>query len=314
MKILISDKTSPQCAEILRSAGHQVDEKFGISPAELKSIIGNYHGLIVRSATKVTAEIIEAATNLKVIGRAGAGVDNIDVAAAHARGILVMNTPGANTNAVVELTLAYLLALSRHLYQASSSLKEGRWEKKKLTGTEIEGKVLGIIGYGKIGRHVAIKAQALGMKVICFDPYVGRNIIDQHGVRLLADLDELLGQADYVSIHVPKSPETTNYIRKEHFQKMKPGVIFVNCARGGIVNEKDLLWALDEGIVAAAGIDVFQTEPPTDLTLAQHPKVTCTPHLGASTKEAQDNVGIQIARQFVDFFAGKEPRNVVLPK
>ncbi len=314
MKILISDKTSPKCAEILRNAGHEVDEKFGISPEELLKIIGDYDGLIVRSATKVTREVIEAAKNLKVIGRAGSGVDNIDVKAATEKGIVVMNTPGANTNAVVELTLTYLFALSRHLYQASHSMKEGRWEKKKLTGTEVQGKLLGVIGYGKIGREVAIKSRCLGMEVICYDPYVGRDLIDQFGVRLVGDLDDLLTRADYITIHVPKTPETTNYIRKEHFEKMKKGVYFINCARGGIVNEKDLLWALNEGIVAGAGIDVYEKEPPEDMSLVQHPNVICTPHLGASTYEAQENVGVQIAQQFVDMFAGKGVRNQVKPK
>ncbi len=314
MKILISDKTSPKCAEILREAGHEVDEKFGISHEELVQIIGNYDGLIVRSATKVTRDVLDAAKNLKVIGRAGTGVDNIDVKAAAEKGIVVMNTPGANTNAVVELTLSYLFALSRHLYQASHSMKEGKWEKKKLTGREVQGKLLGVIGYGKIGREVAIKSRCLGMDVICYDPYVGRDLIDQFGVRLVADLDELLTTADYITIHVPKTPETTNYIRKEHFQKMKKGVYFINCARGGIVNEKDLLWALNEGIIAGAGIDVYEQEPPEDLSLVQHPNVICTPHLGASTFEAQENVGVQIARQFVDMFAGRGIRNQVKPK
>ena len=314
MKILISDKTSPKCAAILREAGHEVDEKVGLSPEELKSIIGEYDGLIVRSATKVTAEIIEQAKNLKVIGRAGSGVDNIDVKAATEKGIVVMNTPGANTNAVVELTLTYLLSLSRNLYKASHSLKEGRWEKKKLTGTEVLGKTLGVIGYGKIGRQVAIKSRCLGMEVICYDPYVGREIVDQFGVRLVANLDDLLPVADYISIHVPKTPETTNYITKEQFQKMKRGVIFINCARGGIVNEDDLLWALNEGIVAAAGIDVFEVEPPQNLDLVRHENVICTPHLGASTYEAQENVGVQIAQQFVDMFAGKGIRNQVRPR
>ena len=314
MKILISDKTSPKCAEILRAAGHQVDEKTGLSPEELKSIIGEYHGLIVRSATKVTADIIEAAKNLKVIGRAGSGVDNIDVKAAAERNIVVMNTPGANTNAVVELTISYLFALSRHLYQATSSLKEGRWEKKKLLGQELLGKTLGIVGYGKIGRQVAIKSRCFGMDVICYDPYVGREIIDQFGVRLVSELDELLSTADYISIHVPKIPETTNYISREQFGKMKKGVYFINCARGGIVNEADLLWALEENIVAGAAVDVFEEEPPQDLTLVKHPRVICSPHIGASTIEAQENVGIQIAHQFADMFAGKGIRNVVKPK
>jgi D-3-phosphoglycerate dehydrogenase len=314
MKLLITDKSSPDCAKILREAGHEVDEKFGISPEELKSVIGNYDGLIVRSATKVTAEIIAEGKKLQVIGRAGSGVDNIDVKAASEKNIIVMNTPGANTNAVVELTLAYILALGRYLYNASETMKAGKWEKKRLTGTEVYEKTLGIIGYGKIGRQVSIKAQCLGMDVVCYDPYVGREIIDQFGVKLVANLDDILKIADYISIHVPKTPETTNFITKKEFAKMKKGVYFVNCARGGIVNEKDLLWALNEEIVAAAGIDVYETEPPIDSDLVKHPRVMCTPHLGAATKEAQENVGKQIAQQFVDMFSGKEIRNVVKPR
>ncbi len=314
MKVLISDKSSPGCANILREAGHTVDEKFGLSADELKGIIGNYEGLIVRSATKVTTDIISAAKKMKVIGRAGSGVDNIDVKAAAAQKIIVMNTPGGNTNAVVELTLAYMMALGRHLYTASATMKDGKWEKKKLSGTEVLEKTLGVIGYGKIGRQVAIKSRCLGMEVICYDPYVGREIIDQFGVRLVADLDELLRKADYISVHVPKTPETANFITRNEFSKMKKGVYFINCARGGIVKEADLLWALDEGIVTAAGIDVFENEPPTDMKLINHPRVMCTPHIGASTAEAQENVGTMIAQQFVDMFAGKETRNVVKPR
>ncbi len=314
MKILISDKSSAECANILRNAGHEVDEKFGISPEELKTIISKYDGLIVRSATKVTAEVISAGKKLKVIGRAGSGVDNIDVKTAVNNDIIVMNTPGVNTNAVVELTLAYILALGRHLYTASDTMKAGKWEKKKLVGTEVLDKILGIMGYGKIGRQVAMKSKCLGMEVICYDPYVGREIIDQAGVRLVANLDEVLKKSHYISVHVPLTSETTNFISKKEFSKMQKGVYFINCARGGIVNEKDLLWALNEEIVAAAGIDVYEKEPPVDLALIQHPKVMCTPHLGASTVEAQENVGKQIAQQFVDMFAGKDIRNVVKPR
>jgi D-3-phosphoglycerate dehydrogenase len=314
MKILISDKTSPKCGEVLRNAGHSVDEKFGIAADELKKIINEYDGLIVRSATKVTADIISAADNLKVIGRAGSGTDNIDVKTAADKKIIVMNTPGANTNAVVELTLGYLFALSRHFYTASHTMKEGLWEKKKLVGKEMSGKILGVIGYGKIGRQVAIKSRCLGMDVICYDPYVGREIIDQFGVRLVANLEEVLNNADYISIHVPKTEETTNLIGKEAFEQMKKGVFFINCARGGIVNEEALLWALKEEIVAAAGVDVYSKEPPGNLELVKHPRVMCTPHIGASTAEAQENVGTQIAEQFVEMFAGKGTRNVVKPR
>lgn len=313
MKILISDKTAPKCAEVLRAAGHEVDEKFGISPDELKNTIANYHGLIVRSATKVTREIIGIAKELKVIGRAGSGVDNIDVAAAGEKNIVVMNTPGGNTNAVAELTLSYMLALSRDLYNTSKSLKEERWEKKKFMGGEVLNKTLGILGYGKIGRSVALKSKCLGMEVLCYDPYVGRDIIDQFSIRLVADIEQVLSVADYISVHVPKKPETENMIAKEQFQIMKKGVFLINCARGGVVDEKALLWALNEGIVAGAALDVFEVEPPQDFSLVKHPKVLCTPHLGAATYESQENVAIKIAEQIADMFAGKGIRNSVTP-
>lgn len=314
MKILISDKTAPKCAEILRAAGHEVDENFGISPDELKSIISNYHGLIVRSATKVTREVIGMAKDLKVIGRAGSGVDNIDCAAAEEKNIVVMNTPGGNTNAVAELTIAYMLALSRDIYNTSKSLKDERWDKKKFMGTEVLNKTLGILGYGKIGRSVALKSKCLGMDVLCYDPYVGRDIIDQFSIRLMADIEQVLSVADYISVHVPKKPETQNMISKAQFQTMKKGVFLVNCARGGIVDEKALLWALNEGIVAGAALDVFEVEPPEEFSLIKHPKVLCTPHLGAATHESQENVAIKIAEQIADLFAGKGTRNAVTLK
>lgn len=314
MKILISDKTAPKCAEILRAAGHEVDEKFGISADELKSVVTNYHGLIVRSATKVTKEVIDLANNLKVIGRAGSGVDNIDCEAASQKNIVVMNTPGGNTNAVAELTIGYMFALSRDVYATSKSLKDEKWEKKKFMGKEVMNKTLGILGYGKIGRSVALKSKCLGMDVLCFDPYVGRDIIDQFSIRLVADLSQVLTVADIISVHVPKKPETTNMISKEQFQMMKKGVYIINCARGGIVHEKALLWALDEGIVAGAAVDVFETEPPEDFSLIKHPKVICTPHLGAATYEAQENVAVKIAEQIADMLAGKGIRNAVTAK
>lgn len=314
MKILISDKAAPKCAEILRAAGHEVDEKFGISPDELRNIIANYHGLIVRSATKVNQDIIGLAKNLKVIGRAGSGVDNIDCEAANEKNIVVMNTPGGNTNAVAELTVAYLFALSRELYSTTKSLKEERWEKKKFMGREVLNKTLGILGYGKIGRSVALKSKCLGMEVLCYDPYVGRDIIDQFSIRLVADISQVLSVADFISVHVPKKPETTNMITKEQFEMMKKGVFIINCARGGIIDEKALLWALDEGIVAGAALDVYQIEPPQDFSLIKHPKVMCTPHLGAATYEAQENVAVQIAEQIAGMFAGKDIRNAVTGK
>ncbi len=311
MKILISDKSSPICAEILREAGHEVDENTGLSPDELKSIIGNYDGLIVRSATKVTADILASAANLKVIGRAGTGVDNIDIAAAANQNVVVMNTPGGNSNAVAELALAQMLALSRDLYNASRSLKEAKWEKKNFKGNEVTGKTLGILGYGRVSRLLAQKAKALGMDVLCFDPKIKKDIVDADALRIVSSVDNLFSKANYISVHLTKREDTTNFLSRKEFEKMTPGAFLINCSRGGIVNEADLLWALEEGPLAGAATDVFQTEPPADYKLAQHPKVICTPHIGASTHESQENVAIMVAEQFADFFAGKETRNAV---
>ncbi len=311
MNILISDKTSPLCAQILREAGHQVDEKPGLSHEELKAIIGNYDGLIVRSATKVTADIIEAASKLKVIGRAGSGVDNIDLQAAEQRGVVVMNTPGGNTNAVAELALGFMFALSRQLVPATGSLKAKKWEKKKFQGMELKGKKVGFIGYGRVSRTCGQKCLALGMQVQYFDPKIRKNLVDLDGLELRAELREVLDRADFVSVHLTKKPETVHFIGAEEFELMKDGVYFINCSRGGIVDEDALFRALESGKVAGAALDVYAKEPPTDFRLIEHPRVICTPHIGASTREAQENVAVQIAQQFVDMFAGKEIRNAV---
>jgi D-3-phosphoglycerate dehydrogenase len=311
MKILISDKSSPKCAEILKTAGHEVDEIYGLSAEELKNIIGIFEGLIVRGATKVTAEIIDAAKKLKVIGRAGTGVDNIDLKAATAKGIVVMNTPGGNSNAVAELALGKMLMLSRSLYEAIASLKDERWEKKRFKGTEITGKNLGILGYGRVSRLLAQKCQALGMQVFCYDPKIRKDILDESSLKIVSSLNEVLSKADYLSVHLSKREDTINFISRAQFQRMTPGVYLVNCSRGGIVNEQDLLWALDEGIVAGAALDVYDEEPPKDFKLIKHSGVICTPHIGAATEEAQQNVSIIIAEQFVDMFAGKGIRNTV---
>lgn len=311
MKILISDKSSPRCAELLREAGHEVDENTGLSPEELKSIIGDYHGLVIRSATKVTAEILDAATNLKVVGRAGTGVDNVDLDAATRNEVVVMNTPGGNSNAVAELALGHMLAISRHICSGTNSLREGKWEKKQLKGVEITGKTIGILGYGRISRILAEKCRLLGMTVLCYDPKIQKEITDSTSLKIVSSLDALLAVSDYISIHLTKRPDTVNLINEEKLAKMKSGAYLINCSRGGIVNEHDLAAALDKGWVAGAAVDVFDSEPPTDFTLIQHPKVICTPHIGASSVEAQDNVAIMVAEQFIDFFSGKEVRNAV---
>lgn len=311
MKILISDKSSPKCAEILQNAGHEVDELYGLSPEELKNVIGIFDALIVRGATKVTAEIIHAAKKLKVIGRAGTGVDNIDVKAASAKGIVVMNAPGGNSNAVAELVLGQMLMLARSLYDAVHTMKEERWEKKRFEGTEIIGKNLGILGYGRVSRLLAQKARALGMLVRCYDPKIGKDLVDRDSLEIVSNLEAVLSWADYLSVHLSLRADTKNFISRAQFQRMKRGLYLLNCSRGGIVNEADLLWALEEGIVGGAALDVFEEEPPKDFTLVKHPRVIAMPHIGAATEEAQENVSLIIAEQIADMFAGKGIRNAV---
>ncbi|MEZ4763165.1 MAG: hydroxyacid dehydrogenase [Calditrichia bacterium] len=311
MKILISDKSSSVCEQILRDAGHDVDVNTGLSPDELAKIIPAYHGLIVRSATKVTREIIDAAKSLKLIGRAGTGVDNIDVAYARERDIVVMNTPGGNSNAVAELTLAQMLNLARDVFNATTSIKAHRWEKKNFKGYEISGKTLGLLGYGRVSRLLGQKALALGMTVLCFDPKIAKNIEDCDGIQLVANVDDVLQKADYLSMNLTRRDDTRNFLGKAEFAKMKRGSYFLNGARGGLVDEKALLSALDDGTLAGAALDVFEAEPPVDFTLIDHPKVICTPHIGAASFEAQENVAAAVARQFADFFAGKGATNAV---
>ena len=296
---------------ILRDGGLLVDVRTGLKPQELKEIVGEYDGLIVRSATKVTKEIIERAQRLKVIGRAGIGVDNIDVPAATEKGIVVMNTPQGNALAAAEHTIGLLFAAARRIPQADRSMKEGRWEKKAFMGVEIYGKTLGIVGLGNIGSIVAQKALALGMKVGAYDPFVPKEFAQRMGVSLL-DLDTLLKESDFVTVHVPLLKETRNLIDKQAFSKMKDGVILINTSRGGIVNETDLLDALKSGKVQYAALDVFEEEPPPkDHPLVLSEKTICTPHLGASTYEAQDKVATDIAIQIVEFFKDGVIRNGV---
>ncbi len=310
MKILVSDKLSDRGVEILRNGGLEVDVKTGLKPEELKEIIGAYDGLVVRSATKATAEIISAAKNLKVIGRAGAGVDNIDIAAASKKGIVVMNTPGGNTVTTGEHSIAMMMALTRNIPQATASMKSGKWEKKAMEGREVFNKTIGIIGLGRVGSIVASRAQGLKMNVIVYDPFITQEIAEKQGYELVS-LDDLYTRSDYITVHVPKSKETIGLVNKEAFAKMKNGVMIINCARGGIISEKDLIDALDSGKVAGAAIDVFEKEPPDNWDLALHPKVICTPHLGASTHEAQENVALAIAEQIVDYLVGGVIRNAV---
>ncbi len=310
MKVLVSDNISPKGVEIMKKAGLEVDVKTGMSPEELKACIGEYHGLVIRSATKVTKEIIEAATNLKVIGRAGSGLDNVDKEAATKRGIVVMNTPGGNTITTAEHAIAMMFALARNIPQATQSMKEGKWEKKKFMGVELFNKTLGILGLGNIGSQVARRAQGLQMNVIGYDPFLSDERARELGLEKVT-LEELFERSDFITIHTPLTPETKNLINRETIKTMKDGVRIINCARGGIINEKDLYEALEAGKVAGAALDVFEKEPPEDLTLIKHEKVICTPHLGASTKEAQENVAVAIAEQIVDYLLQGTIRNAV---
>jgi len=310
MKVLVSDNISENGVEILRKAGLEVDVKTGLKPEELKAIIGDYHALIVRSATKATAEIIEAAVNLKVIGRAGSGLDNVDKAAASKRGIVVMNTPGGNTITTAEHTIAMMFAVARKIPQANASIAAGKWEKKKFMGTELFSKTLGIIGLGNIGGEVARRAQCLGMNVIAYDPFLNEEKAKEMGIEKL-EIPELISRADFITTHTPLTNETRNLIRAETIKTMKDGVYIINCARGGIINEKDLFEALESGKVAGAALDVFEIEPPNNNPLVGHPGVVSTPHLGASTQEAQENVAIAVAEQIADYLINGTIRNAV---
>lgn len=310
MKVLISDNISPKGIEILKTAGLTVDVKTGMKQEELMASIGNYQGLIVRSATKVTSKIIDAASNLKVIGRAGSGLDNVDVTAATKKGIVVMNTPGGNTITTAEHTIALLYALARLVPQATASMKEGKWEKKKFMGVELFNKTLGVIGIGNIGSQVAKRAQAFAMNVIAYDPFLSEDKAKAMGVERV-NLEELFKRSDFITIHTPLTSETRNMINKDTIKIMKDSVRIINCARGGIINEKDLYDALVEGKVAGAALDVFEKEPPENNPLLTLDSVISTPHLGAATKEAQENVAIAIAEQIADYLTHGTIRNAV---
>ena len=301
MKVLVSDKMGEPGLEIFRNEeGIELDVKTGLSPEELKAIIGEYDGLAIRSATKVTQEILDAATNLKVVGRAGIGLDNVDIPAATKKGIVVMNTPGGNTVTTAEHAIAMMMSLTRNIPRGTATLKDSKWEKKNLQGRELFNKVVGVIGFGNIGSIVASLAQGLKMQVIIHDPAVTAEHIEKSGFESVS-LEELYRRADYITIHVPKLESTTNLLNKAAFGMMKDGVMVINCARGGIINEKDLYEAIVSGKVAGAALDVFETEPPLDNPLLTLDQVIATPHLGASTKEAQTNVAVAVANQIIAY-------------
>ena len=311
MKVLVSDTLSEVGIKILQETPDiDLDVNTDLSPEELKGVIGKYHALVIRSATKATAEIIEAAHSLKVIGRAGIGLDNVDIPAASKKGIVVMNTPEGNTITAAEHTIGMIMALSRNIPQATASLKQGKWEKKKFEGWELFDKTLGVIGVGRIGRLVAEMAKGFKMKVIAYDPYIKPDIIERMDVEPVS-FDELLQRSDYITVHTPSTDETINMINKETIAKMKSGAMLINCARGGIINEDDLFEALKSGHLSGAALDVFSKEPPGKIKLMTLPNFICTPHLGASTKEAQDKVSKDVAKQIVAYLLYSSIKNAV---
>ena len=299
-RVLIADKLSPAAAAIFSERGIETDIKVGLDKEQLAEVIGHYDGLAVRSATKVTEKVLARANGLRVIGRAGIGVDNIDVPAATSRGIIVMNTPFGNSITTAEHSIALLMALARQLPEADRSTQAGKWEKSRFMGVEVTSKTLGVIGCGNIGSNVANRAQGLHMKVIAYDPFLSPERALDLGVEKV-ELDELFRRADFITLHTPLTDKTRNIINASSLAKMKKGVRIVNCARGGLIDESALAEAIKSGHVAGAALDVFETEPATENPLFGLPNVICTPHLGASTNEAQENVALQVAEQMADY-------------
>ncbi|MBK9518884.1 MAG: phosphoglycerate dehydrogenase [Anaeromyxobacter sp.] len=317
-RVLVSDDLSTEAVQILRDAGLEVDVKVGLKAEALEAIIGDYEGLAVRSATKVTARLLEKATRLRVVGRAGVGVDNVDLEAATRRGVVVMNTPGGSSTAVAELALAMILSLFRHVAAATASVKAGRWEKKKFQGRELAGKTLGVVGIGNIGSILVDRCRAMKMKVVAYDPFISPEAAARLGVTL-TDLEGVWREADAISLHVPLTDQTRNLVDAAALARMKPGAVLVNCARGGIVDEVALAAALASGHLGGAALDVFDPEPPP----AGHPllaldNVVLTPHLGASTEEAQVAVAVAVAEQMAQYLKAGEVTNAInvpsLPK
>src|SRR5581483_2593088 len=301
MKILVCDDISSAGTDLFRQNGFEVNEAGSLKPEQLAKIIDQYDGLIVRSATKVPDTVLNSTNRLRVIGRAGTGVDNIDTRAATRRGIVVMNAAQGNTITTAEHTIAMLMSVARLIPQATLSLKNGKWEKNKFVGAEVNSKTLGIIGVGKIGAVVASRAMGLGMRVIAFDPYLSNEAAAKIGIEPVS-LDDLYARSDFITIHTPMTAETKGMVNRDAFAKMRDGVRVINCARGGLIDEEDLLAALNTGKVAGAALDVFEQEPPpANHPLVIHERVICTPHLGASTEEAQVGVAVTVAEQIIDF-------------
>jgi len=296
MKVLVSDKLSPKAVEVFKENGVDVDVKVGMSEDELCKVIGDYDGLAIRSATKVTKKVIDAAKNLKVVGRAGIGVDNVDIPVATAKGVVVMNTPFGNSVTTAEHTIALLMSVARTVPQANSSTHAGKWEKSKFMGVEVTGKVLGLIGCGNIGSIVVSRAQGLKMKVLAYDPYLSEERAKELNIEKV-ELDDVFARSDFITLHTPLNDATRGIVNAGAFKKMKKGVRIINCARGGLVVEKDLKEAIVSGKVAGAALDVYEEEPAKKNDLFGMEEVICTPHLGASTTEAQENVAVQVAEQ-----------------
>jgi D-3-phosphoglycerate dehydrogenase len=310
MKIVVSDDLPESALDILRAAGWEVDARSGRKPEDLAKDLADADALIVRSATKVTKDLLAAAPKLRIIGRAGSGVDNIDMPAASGKGVLVVNAPGANSIAVAEQALALMLSLARAVPAADQAMKAGKWEKKKFMGTELRNKVLGIAGLGRIGQEVAARARSFGMTILAYDPYISADVAASLGVQLTS-LDELCATADYLTLHMPSTPDTKNLFSDDRFAKCKKGIRIINTARGDLIDEAALVRAIESGIVGGAGLDVFQKEPPVEWTLPQLAKVVATPHLAASTEEAQEQVGLDTASAVRDYLAKGIVRNAV---
>ncbi|MEX0721664.1 MAG: phosphoglycerate dehydrogenase [Balneolaceae bacterium] len=305
-KVLLLDNVDPLCAKVFKQRGVQADEPGKLTTEELYAKIGDYDGLVVRSGTTVTAELLEKATNLKVIGRAGVGVDNIDIKAATAKGVLVMNTPDGNTISTAEHTCGMILSLARNIPKAVAKVKSGGWDRKSYMGTEVHGKKLGIIGLGKIGSEVAKRMTSFGMEIIAYDPFSTHEYAQELGVKLV-EMDEVFKEADFLTVHTPLTEKTKGMVSLANAGKFKKGMKLVNCARGGIFEEKDIIKLLDNEIIGAVALDVYTQEPPSEqiYQMLAHDRVICTPHLGASTEEAQEKVAEQIAAQMADALESK---------
>ena len=300
MKILISDKMSNKVEDVLKSKSIDYDIKTGLEPNELKSIIDDYDGILIRSATKLTSDILENCSNLKVIGRAGVGVDNVDLDVATKNKILVMNTPLGNLEATAELTVGLMFSLYRHIHLANSSTHQGKWEKSKFMGTELKGKTLGIVGFGNIGQRVAEICHVIGMRILTNSKSASDDVLKSLSAKKVST-EELLSSSDVLSLHTKLNEQTSNMLNKETIATMKKSSVIINCARGGLINESDLKEALNNDVIAGAAIDVYETEPATENVMFGAKNLLLTPHLGASSKEAQSNVAIDVANQVADF-------------